>query len=952
MNPFHVGAQADPSDEGLLGDLRNLWEEPLPDNESSDFQEIPRGAGISQIPGNLLHNIKDIGQGLGVAGSLAGARLLESFPSVNSDGQFQLGQMPVRMSDLDDIGRTMDAVVSDVKTNWVDPLIEGRYEDIYRYAATRPLDFASDVLTVSPLLKGTKAAALAEKMLPAAVSKAKTSPVGTFITGKVEQVADHFETAREIKEGIKARQILAARDKALMEDVSKAHPELQRLYAQINPSERALVMDILTGRHPEVLKNGYANISKEIRAFRDAVERQTEKRLAQLLEMGQVTAEQAHLDRYKPMLDEYLRTVRGISSNVDKLSDSELAALIREVEQYAKRRGIRPVYQARMTDKEIRRILANPFSIPEDIARVLKNRIENGDTTRFSREHARSRVTKAEGFSDDSLKATLASDLQTAQAYHAYKALLDKVLNDAVPISKMSPAQVKLLEEGSLTLFDAKQFFGNVFGEASGLQIPTAVDAIFPEPIAIPTSVLKSFAKVGRWQRGTIETVLRSVANFSRRYVLGFNLLFPEKQFGQNLVMLGMTQFVGPRDAMVSLASYAMAFDKNIQKLIPAEIVMEQFANEIPKVASGKLGKLMQVPDKIADFTFWRTQVLDKYTRTAAAIYYGLKLSEADPALGRIITGMVDSGEAINRLNRTFADPARASQIAKRVTTTLGDYSSLSAAKRANIRSCLLWWMWYEHIVKFTASLPYTNPLKVSLMNSIVRTYPELFQEDVPDGPLKKAGAIMLPDRFNEQDMPMATIGGSLNPWSTLPELVEMLVQPMQGDESSTAIGAMNPLFSYAMVLFNRKNPQTGKSFRDPDMVSMGGHQYKREDLEAGRMIEQEPIPHALEYIMRTFFPPVMRSMERLYAKAMTGGEPSQFTAPLAGRAAPRRAFGTGGEPLAAPSEFDIILQSIIGQRAIPIDIEANSAMEDIEERRYRKAIRAMELQLGDGYDQ
>ncbi len=86
--------------------------------------------------------------------------------------------------------------------------------------------------------------------------------------------------------------------------------------------------------------------------------------------------------------------------------------------------------------------------------------------------------------------------------------------------------------------------------------------------------------------------------------------------------------------------------------------------------------------------------------------------------------------------------------------------------------------------------------------------------------------------------------------------------------------------------------------------------------------------------------------------KAMTGGESSQFTAVLGGNSAPRRAFGKDGEPIAAQSEFDIILQSILGQRALPVDIEASETMDDIEARRYQKALRAMELQLGDGYDQ
>lgn len=987
-------------DSQWLSDISKLLYQPedeMTTDNPSDLSATPRGTGLLQVPGNAVHNLGDITQGLGVAGTIVGSRMLETLPSVDDSGGITWGQSPLRLSDADEIGRTVDAVFKSYKDNYVDPLLEGRVGDIYNYAAKHPLDVGSDVLSLAPLGKASKLTGLLDKAGLAAGEK--IGETGKMIAGKVEQFASKNEDLAPVIDRLKAKaegyNIRKTRDEALMDDLKKTLPEMQRLYAAVPKEYRPLMRDILEGRHPEVLLNGYGRLPKEVNEFRQAVEMFTQKRLQQLKELGVVTEESAEADRFKPMLSEYLNTVRGAKNvDVNKLHPDQVAKLTEEVKAYTKQKGINPVYQMRGSSKQIGKILTDPLTTPEWLHKMMKGRaagapdagivdsianmeksikqtkreIKNaltpqeasvwqqtldhqeatlkalkqsqGDSKHFGREYERSLVNN-EAVESDALKVAMASDIQTAQAYHTYKAFLESVAQKAIPMSKLTAKEQQLLAQGKLAVLDPANLFGQIqFG-------PKLLHDLFPEPMVVPKPVVDALSHLTNWKKGSFEKLLAGFANFARRYVLGYNILFPEKQQLQNWFMLGMTQFNGPRDTLLSFASYAMAHNQEIQKRIPAAFLAEQFAAEAAAPAT-KLGKVAQkAVDFIPDQTFMRAQIYDRYTRAAAAIYYGLKVSETDAKLGKIITGMVESGEAINRLEGVFNNPELYAKVAKQIETTLGDYSALKASQRAGIRSLLLWWLWYEHIVKFTASLTRTNPLKISLMRAITSVYPTLYQSDVPDGQLKEAGAIMLPDRANPQGKPYATMSGGFNPFTTVGELVEMTGQPWSDKKGvSTFLGASNPIFTIAAQIFG-VNPQTMTGYRDPNLVSLGGRQYRPEDLRRGRLVEQNPRPEFLELLLRTFFPNPTRTTERIYEKMVSGGEPSQFTAFSANNSAPRKVFGAHGAPLEAGSLFDIIEQSIIGQRAFPVDTESARRMKLLEHKRLSQAYRAMMLQMG-----
>ena len=318
------------------------------------------------------------------------------------------------------------------------------------------------------------------------------------------------------------------------------------------------------------------------------------------------------------------------------------------------------------------------------------------------------------------------------------------------------------------------------------------------------------------------------------------------------------------------------------------------------------------------------------------------------PELRPTVTGLVTSGEAINRLKQVFGSAEATEKVAAQCLSVLGDYSHLTASNRALLRSTLLWWMWYEHIVKFTATLPAKAPIKLALMNATAEVMPEMFQQDVPDGGLKKAGAVRTSGE-SPDGIPLYTLGGSLNPWTTISELMEMIEQPVEGNESSTVLGAVNPFFSILAAQLFKFNPQTGREFRDPSTVGKDGKFYDPKDIKHGVLEEVHRAPNLIEYVARTVFPAPTRFLERLYAKMATGGEPSAFTAlpglAGAGNPAPRTVYGPEGKPLTAASYADITKETLLGQRAFPLDPEAAERMNAMHPKKWQQVYRAMVLQ-------
>lgn len=940
------------SDPGALPNLSGLFWEPT--EAADDYHHQSRGAGLLQIPGNLLQNIGDWGQGLSVMGSQVGARILET----------TAGQPIIRQDDGTNALNFAKAILDDYKTGYVDPIVNGRPADLYRRAATRPLDVASDALMLAP---GVKAAG----KLPGVARVAESVKLGAAgarqrLFGAVEQAALRDQgtvgnVARAWQEKATRDSIVTPSARAAYEQFLKDKAALDAAHAILSPEEALNLRGKLEGWDPEVLR-GQA-MSEGMQEYHQAAGRLDLDNQNRLSPMGHVSAEQAWREKWKPMVKQWFRSVYGVEAPEDlmKLPPDKFAKLLHAVSVYFKKRGIQPVHVPRMKEGNIRRVLREPGEIEPW---MLKHQMRNtgaglgvGDAVKSPFEYERTALETGAEFSNDAHSSILARRLQVLQAHELFTRMMSAVMDASADISRLTPEQIAVLDKDPAVMrFRPREFFGSIMDQApvtTAFDTTQTVQRIFAEEVFIPTPLAKALTNLKPWKVGSMERFLQGFANFARRYILGFNFLWPEKQFGQNLSMLGMFQFRGPKDALVSFASYVLMTKPEIRALVPELIKGEAFAGEAAAPAfGGRLGQAQAAVEKVVDFTFQRGQFYDRLSRGVAGVYYALKLSES-PALAGPIRGMLTTGEAINRMELVFSNTAHMQQVNQKVITVLGDYSRLAAKERQAIRSCLLWWMWYEHILKYAAALPANAPMKTALMGAIAQTHTRLREdadgdaEGMPEG-LKKAGAVKLYGMENDQEIPQYLMAGSLTPLATISELVEFFRQPVEGSESSTVVGAMNPLFTFGVALMGI-NPQTGREFRDPRLVSIGGRQYDYHELQQGLLNEKHPRPlmaGGLEYAMRTIFPTPTRLAERVFAKVTTGGEPSQFTSVLSGEAAPRVVYDSGGEPLAAGSVWDIVKEAMLGFRAFPIDEEANKQNASIDRYRLRKALRAAPRQI------
>lgn len=936
------------------------------------------------IIGNAFLDVIDMGKGLGTVGSAFAARTWDVVH----------GQFPIQPQDVDTIGAIATGLLDFYNKTYAQPLIQGRPGDITKYALEHPVDAFLDFNAAGKALKLGSVAKVAAG-LPAinqGVKYAQAAAQGAKnLTGQVMQAARASDllgpTVNKIDEIAKTyalkNEILGNTEQLYQQ----AKNDLDRALNAVPPQERPYLLQAAEGTDPRLLEQGYAYLSDPARQYLETARKYMAQSTAWELQQGRVTANQVFKDRYLPAL-EALKTVFGYTDDdLTRLMQSpkELEAAVQAAKQRLNQVGVDPIYQGRLTSSAARKVINDPLKIPSltmgvagqgarasaDTLKGIEGVANVAQTPKAAWEFARSQMGRAEHFSKDSYEVTLARYTQAAQLFSAYETLLKRIMDASSTKLELTPELVNAIEKGHAVRFNPKGLFSKVAQEMPGFSeadLTTLIERTLPEEILLPKALAKAFENIATQKPSQLARLYNGFANFSRRYILGFNVLFPEWQAGQNLAMLGLTQFTGPRDALVSFLSYALAADKRLAKIVPPDMVGEAMSGEanlsrIPrsieeakqslapaaeklneiksqgpvKGAATAAGLVGQGLEKAIDFTFWRTSLYDRATRLVAAGYYALKLSEKFPELGGPIRGMISNGEAINRIEKVMANPTLQNQVSKQVLTTLGDYGRMQSQKRALLRSTFLWWNWYEAIVKFGISLPSTNPYKTAILKRAADMTPELIQNaNLPEG-LRKAGAVQVSGE-NEQGIPKFVLKGGLNPFTSIAEIAEMVAQPFEGTESSTILGGMNPIFPILSSQVFRMNPQTGREFSDPRLIHQDGKQYKPEDIAAGRLIEQRPAPNLIEYTVRTLAPQPTRLAERIYAKATTGGEPSQFTSVLSGEAAPRVLYNSAGTPLAATSIGEIFLEGALGIRAMPIDTNATGRLDMMKRNTLRKA--------------
>lgn len=986
QDPFSGQSASDP-----FGPLVTAGQESAA--KPADPNTVPRAIDNPvSIIGNAFLDVIDMGRGLGTLGSAFAGRTLDVVH----------GNFPIQPEDVDTVQAIGSGILDFYNKTYVQPIVQGRPQDIATYALEHPLDFFLDANAVG---KGLKLGTLAQKasVLPGvshtvqAAQQLGLNAKGLF--GGVMQVARNNEAigpaVAKIDELAQTfalkNQILGNTEKLYAE----AKAELDAALAAVPAAERPGLLAAAEATDPRIIEQGYAALSDPARHFVETARKYMSQSTAWELQQGRVTANQVFIDRYLPALEAMKSMFGYTDEDLLRLMEDpkQLEAAIRAVKERLNAVGVDPIYQGRLSSKQAKGVIAEPLKIPPFSLRVAGQGaraeldkikgiqgVKNvGETPKAAWEYARTQLKRGAQYSTDSYEVTLARYTQAAQLFSAYDTLLKRIFAMADKPIEVTPELMEALDKGLAVKFYPRLLFKRVVRDMPGFnpqELQTLIDKTLPEELILPKALAGAFENIATQKPSYLGRLYNGFANFSRRYILGFNVLFPEWQAGQNIVMLALTQFTGPRDAFISFMSYALAADKRLAKAMPPELISDALAGEatmaslprsigeakqmlqpvadklkdikaqgVVKGTAAAAGAIGQGVEKVVDFTFARTGAYDVATRMVAAGYYAIKLSEKYPELGGPIRGLISNGEAINRIEKVMGSLEHQRMVSKQVLTTLGDYGRLQSQKRALLRSTFLWWNWYEAIVKFGLSLPQTNPYKVAILKRAADMVPELIQDaNLPEG-LKKAGAVQVKGE-NDQGVPLFVLKGGLNPFTSISEIAEMIAQPFEGNESSTVLGGMNPIFPLISSQIFRMNPQTGREFSDPRLVHQDGKQYRPDDILAGRLIEQRPAPNVIEYTVRTLAPQPTRFAERLFAKATTGGEPSQFTSVLSGEAAPRILYNTGGEPLAAASVGEIFLEYVLGIRAMPIDTAATQRIESLKGNTLKKAMKSAARQI------
>lgn len=887
-----------------------------------------RKTDLLSIPGNIiLDGLESVGA-LGAMGSLVAARVQEQLHGKPLLRPFPLS--PQEPSDLQTAANFAGNIFQQYKQNYYDPIVQGQPGKILEYGAAHPLYFAADVIPVAKALKVPqllgKAATLARiPQIAARATEGVASVTGKVMTALPEPYAGVLRTELE-KAGI-AKGVRAELAPDYLQRKTQLHGELLKAYNAVPDAEKPHLMDIAEGTHPALQQGGYQAISLEAREY-----------LRQLRNI--IDGPEGMTTRAKSLgvLDDAAIDQARWAPLAGKMTKEQAAAL-----------GVEPIYQPRMFEAQAAKAIANPYEINDQLLRVGAIRAEKAaKTAGASAEGARATEllpweydradARGAQFSTNSPFVTIARDIEVARAFALFNFLRKRIEAAAKPMEGISEADRALIAQGKLVPWNPRELLAQM-----GTRDASILSQL-PEQVLMPAEVVDALREYGRGRLFEVPKFYRNIANFARRYLLGFNLALPEVQGAQNFMLLGLSQFKGPRNALLSMQAYMLARDARIQKLIPPGLIEEVFEAEKQGAGFFNFGKHVE---GAIDWNFNRLQAYDKYSRMVAATQYAIELSEKMPEFGPLITGMVETGNALNRIEAVFHDAAYAQQVAKRVQTVLGDYSRATAENRAFLRSTLLWWMWYEHIMKFAWHLPDAHPLKTAIIAGSLPTIKEMFQDPNAGDNLNAAGAVPLPGQKNAQGMPYFVMAGSMNPLTSIVELLEMITQPFNDTaDASTAIGAANPLIPLGIATLAKRNPATMREWKDPNLVQLAGQQFHREDVLAGRWNPVNPTPPAHELIMRYMLGRPIKALERI-AAATAGGEPSQFTSVVPWNPAPRKKFNSFGEPVAPPSWPEIALQILTSSRTVPVDTQSNQMMELMHRKQIMRQGRMMMVRQG-----
>jgi hypothetical protein len=334
----------------------------------------PLGTG-ADVVFNAGYDLIDMMQGLGTMGSAVAGRAYETLPFVPGGLQ-----SPIRQSDFQMLPKMGMAIVDNYAHSYVDPVLQGRPQDLISHAIAHPVNTALDLTGVGSLLKlpnllrqaslgaVSRSAALTSALESATnfkntmLKKAgtfgedianqaiETGPLAEDMLNAVEKVAPITTAGKEAAkmQSAFAGEVLAT-DSQFIDDLGK--------YWQNVPSNlRGEVKAYAEGWHPNQW-NG-KGIPQEVADYLKRAEDYSAIMRDKI--SGMVDASDLILDKYQPAAIKF----GGLSTEQwQALSREKQLNILQAIKEKMESRGIVPQYSPHIMPGEVREVLGHPATL-------------------------------------------------------------------------------------------------------------------------------------------------------------------------------------------------------------------------------------------------------------------------------------------------------------------------------------------------------------------------------------------------------------------------------------------------------------------------------------------------------------------------------------------------------------------------------------------------------------
>jgi len=389
----------------------------------------------------------------------------------------------------------------------------------------------------------------------------------------------------------------------------------------------------------------------------------------------------------------------------------------------------------------------------------------------------------------------------------------------------------------------------------------------------------------------------------------------------QNLGIGVYSKFRGssPQEMANSIMSHILAFDPEIQRMMPAGITMSMQAEQVAELPTA-LSKLASPVKAISDKIYGAATLSDNYTRTTHAIYELLnQIDSAQPQNSKALAKAFDIAARYDDIALASQSPVYAERALREVNKWFGDYSSTASQIWRDQRALFPFFLWWTHAASLAKAAIIDTPLKTEVLNKLSNLAPFYWQQDV-DEFHKELG--MIPKFDPAGNVRIGPNGGMLlqgggTGMVPLTQSLELLEQGLQWMDQHTStktkkgVPVIYPILSWLIATVPKVNPQTLRPWSDPRAIRQGGLQYERGA--DGQIYQVDPMPNPVQLGARMLVPPV----ESTYRDMMAGQYmPSDFTGSDFGDAAPKRlGMDQGYEPQLNFPLIQRLFNSVVGRK-------------------------------------